>query len=119
MKTMNRLVSALLSVLLPERCLLCSTPLLEGERHLCLNCLSGLPRLDCHAPFDDNIIVDRLLSHKAPLTRAVSFMRYERGGNSAHLIHEIKYNGRPSAVGSVLESHVPQLINEGFFNGID
>ncbi|MDE6556084.1 MAG: hypothetical protein K2K55_03880, partial [Duncaniella sp.] len=116
---MNRLLEALLSVLVPEICILCDTPLLEGEKHLCLNCLAGLPWVECHAPFSDNPLTERLLSHRAPLVRGATMMRYERGGHSAKLIHDIKYNSRPAAASVFIDSCVPDLMSEGFFAGID
>lgn len=116
---MNKLVSALLSVVCPDLCLLCGTSLIEGEEKICLNCVLKLSVTNFLPPYTDNELTERLATLRADVRRGVAFMHYERGNHSARLIQEIKFNKRPSAMMPILDYHVPRLMSEGFFDGID
>ncbi|WP_106829482.1 ComF family protein [Parabacteroides pacaensis] len=79
----------LLNLFFPKLCLLCKTPLVEGEEHICLHCLYQLPLT--HYEKTDNNPTEQLFTGKIPIKRANSFLRYEKGSNVQKLIHSLKY----------------------------
>lgn len=79
----------LLNLFFPKLCLLCKTPLIEGEEHICLHCLYQLPFT--HYEKTLNNPTEQLFTGKIPIKRATSFLRYEKGGNVQKLIHSLKY----------------------------
>lgn len=87
---MRKILNNLLNLFFPKLCMICQTPLVRGEEHICLTCLSGLPRTGYD--FLQENPVTLLLAGKAPVYRAVAFLRYEKGGHVQQLIHSLKYH---------------------------
>lgn len=79
----------LLNLFFPELCLLCRTPLAEGEKHLCLCCMYRLPRT--HYERKPGNPAEQLFDGKVPVEQAFSFLRYEKGGSVQQLVHALKY----------------------------
>lgn len=110
--------SSLLDAIVPRRCTVCSGVLVDGETVICLHCLMSLPRIGI-TDFTDNRLTQRLVSLRAPLQRATSLFYYARGSEYVRLIHDSKYNGRPSVGRTLAREHASGLVAEGFFEGID
>lgn len=101
----------------PQTCLLCGGQLVEGERMVCLKCLSGLPRTHFHLRKDN--LVERNFWGKFPVERAASFLYYAKGGDVRQLLYELKYHGNQEVgevMGRVMAS---ELMRSHFFDGID
>lgn len=101
----------------PQTCLLCGGQLVEGERMVCLRCLSGLPRTHFHLRKDN--LVERNFWGKFPVERATSFLYYAKGGDVRQLLYELKYHGNQEVgevMGRVMAS---ELMRSRFFDGID
>lgn len=88
---MRKTLNNLLNLFFPRLCLVCNTPLQGGEEHICLQCLSSLPRTG----FDylEENPTCHLLAGKAPICHAVAFLRFDKGSQVQQLIHELKYYG--------------------------
>ncbi len=86
---MKKLWNDLLNLFFPHLCLLCKTPLVEGEEHICLKCLCDLPRTGYD--FREENPATYLFAGKAPRYRAAAFLHYEKGGHVQQLIHALKY----------------------------
>lgn len=71
--------------------MICQSPLVEGEEHICLKCLCDLPRTG-HDFLKENPAT-HLLAGKAPVCRAAAFLKYEKGGHVQQLIYSLKYRG--------------------------
>ena len=69
--------------------------------------------------YTDNLILDRLVSLKAPLEKATSLFYYQHENPYTRIIHDTKYNGRPLIGHTLARSHATELASEGFFDGID
>ncbi|MCM1400783.1 MAG: ComF family protein [Bacteroides sp.] len=101
----------------PNCCEVCSAPLVEGERVMCLQCNYEMPRCNIHTD-DFNTLHKRLAGH-APIERAAGFFFYYRGSPYTAMIHAAKYNGRPRLGRELAEMFAREIEADGFFNGID
>lgn len=115
---MNILLDSLLSILYPPTCPCCGNVLVVGETVMCTKCRLDFPITNFHLKPDFNPLVERLLCH-APITRATARFHYERLSPYARLIHEAKYNGRPSIARQLAREYATELLPLGFFAGID
>ena len=70
--------------------MLCQTPLVGGEEHICLKCLCELPRTG-HNFLEENPAT-YLFGGKVPVYHAAAFLHYEKGGHVQQLIHSLKYH---------------------------
>lgn len=114
---MIKLFEQLLDALLPEDCVVCERPLVEGERFLCLACSAAIPGLEVN-DFTDNAVHETLASTH-PVDKAAALFRYRRGSPYTRLIHYAKYNGRPHMARFLGQRLGMKLRDTGFFNGIE
>ena len=87
---MRKIFNDLLNLFFPKLCMICQTPLVGGEEHICLKCLYDLPRTDYD--FQKENPTTFLFAGKVPVYRATAFLRYEKGGHVQQLIHSLKYH---------------------------
>lgn len=88
---MRKIFNNLLHLFFPKLCMLCQEPLVGGEEHICLKCLTQLPRTE-HNYLEENPATC-LFVGKAAVERAAAFLRYEKGSHVQQLIHALKYHG--------------------------
>lgn len=88
---MMKILSDFLNLFFPRLCLLCRTPLVEGEKHICLRCLCDLP-LTRFTEWSENQAA-QLFTGKFPFTSATALFYYNKGGHVQLLIHSLKYHG--------------------------
>lgn len=113
----RRFVGGLRNMLFPNLCEVCGTRLVEGEKHICLECLYNLPWWDT-LEFGDNEIHTKLLHHVL-LERAASVFYYSKRSRYAQLIQSAKYRNRPVIAQWLAELGAKKLSKRGFFDGID
>ena len=87
---MRKIFNDLLHLFFPKLCMLCQTPLVGGEEHICLKCLCDLPRTG-HNFLEENPAT-YLFGGKVPVYHAAAFLHYEKGGHVQQLIHSLKYH---------------------------
>ena len=87
---MRKIFNDLLHLFFPKLCMLCQTPLVGGEEHICLKCLCDLPRTG-HNFLEENPAT-YLFGGKVPVYHAAAFQHYEKGGHVQQLIHSLKYH---------------------------
>lgn len=115
--TAKEILAGLADIAWPNLCLLCERPLLDGERHICLNCLYELPIIH-DATYQANQSADRFLG-KIEFIRAASGFRYNKDSSIQKALELLKYKGEKE-IGSILSGMVArQLQANGFFEGID
>lgn len=112
------ILNPLVDLFFPRVCTVCHTPLVEGEDVMCLGCRIGLPKVT-FKDFSHNELLDRLASLRAPLERGASLYHYVSGTPYVQLIHDTKYNRRPCVGRKLAHAHASELLNAGFFDGID
>ena len=117
-KTIRLWGKSLVDLIFPDLCTVCRNRLVTGEHIICLECRMGLPRTNLHR-LQPNAIHERLFSIGHPIERATSLFHYFRENNYARLIHDTKYRGRPIVGRTLALEHATELLQTGFFDGID
>lgn len=87
---MRTILNELLNLFFPQLCLLCKKPLIKGEEHLCICCLSDLPRT--HFPDTESNPAAQLFMGKVDISRASALYFYEKESHIQQLIHALKYH---------------------------
>lgn len=117
----NRLKSMLddlLRVVYPEYCEVCGTPLVDGERLICLSCDLTMPRTMIHRqPTSD--IHHRLAAPRLPIEKTASYFYYYRDSPYSEIIKRAKYNNRPELAKNLGKRFATELVKDNFFDGID
>ena len=90
--TLKAWLLSFLHLFFPRQCVVCGTPLQEGEEAICLRCNMDLPRTDYHLCADNP--VECMFWGKIPLERATSYFFYHKGSDFRRILHQLKYGGR-------------------------
>lgn len=109
--------SDLLNLFYPRLCLLCQTPLVEGEERICLHCSEHLP----YTHFTDTKAnpVCLLFREKISFVAATALLHFQKGGNGQKLIHSLKYHGNKN-LGYELGRRAAMVYQEtGLFDSVD
>lgn len=114
---MSAIGTRVLDSLLPEECVVCERPLVDGERFLCLHCQAGMPMVAVDS-LTDNVMHETLATTR-PVERAASLFRYRKGSPYTRLIHNAKYNSRPHLSRFLGERVGTAFLNKGMFDGVD
>lgn len=117
---MNRfksIVSDIMDLAWPNLCLLCEQPLVEGEKHLCMNCLYELPKADFKS-FHLNLAADRLYG-RTLFDKATAGYLYQKESKIQAVLELLKYKGEKELGDCLGAFSGARLLNEGFFEGID
>lgn len=108
-------LKSLFSVIFPQVCEICGCALVDGEVHLCLQCMAAMPRLNYHT-MPEHPFVRRMAA--ARIDRVAVMFPYVKGNDYAALIQKAKYHHRPEIDEYLAESFARQL-GPDFFRGID
>lgn len=114
---MMRLLNDVWEFFFPRYCVICGKRLLQGEEHLCLDCLCTLPRVSFNN-MEDNAI-SRLLWGKMPIERAYAFLYYSKGGDVRDLLFQLKYHGNREIGYFLGRCMANDLLPSVFFDGIE
>ena len=109
--------SRLLDAILPEECVVCEQPLVEGEKFVCLHCQADMPLLN-FGSFTDNAMHHTLASTR-PFERAAALMAYRKGSPFTRLVHIAKYNDRPQLARHLGVRLGTSFYSRGLFDGVD
>ncbi|MBO4664173.1 MAG: ComF family protein [Bacteroidaceae bacterium] len=100
----------------PSFCVSCDERLSTQEDYLCLYCLATLPRTLSHLYRQTPL--EQVFWGRMPIERAVSFF-YHEGESTKQIIWQMKYNSRPKLGGYIAQLYAREIIDSGFFDGID
>ncbi|WP_298551922.1 ComF family protein [uncultured Parabacteroides sp.] len=89
--TTRMILNDLLNLFYSRLCLLCQTPLVKGEEHICLHCSNHLPYT--HFTDMETNPVCRLFEGKVSFVAATALLHFTKGGSGQKLIHSLKYHG--------------------------
>lgn len=114
---MKRIFHDFLSLFFPNLCVVCSRKMGEGEKHICLECLSLLPKTNYHLQPGNRL--EEFFAGRIPFERIAAYTYFVKGGSVQHIIHELKYKNNPD-----IGSFIGQLCGEGmkgsdFLSSID
>lgn len=108
---------SLLRLVFPRCCVVCGTPLIEGEDAICTRCSIDMPRTNYYRKKDNP--VERLFWGKFPLERATSYFFYRKGSEFRSILHQLKYGGKKE-LGAVMGRFMAgELLQTDFFRGVD
>jgi predicted amidophosphoribosyltransferase len=79
------------NLLYPDLCVVCGENLLRNEQHICLSCLSSIPKTNYHNQPDNPI--EKRFWGKVPVHRATAFFFFQKGSSFQKLLHALKYKG--------------------------
>lgn len=110
-------VADFFNLIYPNQCLVCNESLIRNEHHICMTCLSGIPRTNYHL-MPDNPIEKRFWG-KVPVHRATAFFFFQKGSPFQKLLHALKYKGNKE-IGEALGKYAgADLLDSADFAGID
>ncbi|MDR2027206.1 MAG: ComF family protein [Prevotellaceae bacterium] len=83
---------SLFSLVFPDLCEVCGTPLVRGERYICLSCLYKMPRTKFWEKEANT--VEQLFWGRVNIEHACSLFYFRKGSDYRILIHKLKYKGK-------------------------
>ncbi len=114
---MKNLWTDLCDFFFPRLCLGCGKKLLAGERALCMQCMSELPRT--HSLDMPGNEMECCLWSSPLVCRASSLFYYTKGGMVSKILQGMKYQGRKELCRQMGHLLASELADSGFFTGID
>lgn len=108
----------LLQVLFPSTCACCGEVLVQGERQICLNCLTSLTRT-LYSGHDDNH-TERLLMGRIPaFGHATSMLAFRHDNTVQKLVHAMKFHKNSELCLMMGRQMGQDLLRSGRFDDID
>lgn len=108
----------MLQVLFPTTCACCDEVLVQGERQICLNCLTSLTRT-LYSSHDDNH-TERLLTGRVPaLVHATSIYAFRHGNTVQKLVHAMKFHKNSDLCLLMGRQMGQELLHSARFDDID
>nr|WP_320060025.1 ComF family protein [uncultured Bacteroides sp.] len=114
---MIRWISSFFALFFPRCCVVCESPLFEGEEMLCIKCNMDMPRTNYHRMPGNP--AERLFWGRIPIERATSFFFYSKGSDFRNILYSLKYKGNKE-LGEVMGRLMArELLGCDFFEGVD
>ena len=104
---MKKIFRNLLSLFFPNLCVVCKTRLTEAEQHICIDCISLLPKTNFHLQPDNRL--EQFFAGRIPFQRIAAFAYFVKEGSIQQIIHELKYNDNPAVgqfIGELCGEHI-------------
>lgn len=108
---------SLINLFFPHCCIVCGTPLIQGEEFLCTRCNINLPRTNYHLLPENPI--EKMFWGKVDLVHASSYVFYHRGSELRKIVRRMKYTGQKEVGQAMGRFMASELFTSGFFEGID
>ncbi|MDR3245292.1 MAG: ComF family protein [Prevotellaceae bacterium] len=89
---LTKIWDSLIGLVFPDFCEVCGTPLVRGERHICLSCLYKMPRTRFWEETDNEL--EKMFWGRINIERACSLFYYRKGSDFRPIIHKLKYKGK-------------------------
>lgn len=106
-----------LQLIYPKTCAACEKSLSHSEELICTDCLINMPQTFYHE--QKNNLLFHLFWGKIPLEFIASFYFYNKGNKVQHLIHQLKYRGRPDIAQYVGKRYGQILKEKNCFSTVD
>lgn len=110
------MIFRMLDFLFPRLCVSCGRRLAATEKHLCCECLRGLPRTNYHLQLPNPL--EQLFWGQIPIEKATGFFFYY-GQNTRGVIHKLKYSNNPAVGEYLARVMTDEIRGSGFFDGVD
>jgi ComF family protein len=109
--------SDLVNLFYPQLCLLCGNPLIENERHICLNCLYELPKTNYHT--NRRNPARALFDGFPQVDETTAFLFFEKEGITQKLVHSFKYYDNKDLAEFLGRMAALELKEYGFYASVD
>lgn len=113
-----RFFSAAADAICPAVCECCGRPLVDGEKLICVSCLTLIPATGYHQQ-EFNELHKRLAAPGIPVERTAAWFHYIRQNPYALMLQRAKYSNRPVIMRYLGAEFAKQLKSTNFFDGID
>ncbi|WP_165025478.1 ComF family protein [Dysgonomonas sp. ZJ279] len=114
---MRNIFRNFLTLFFPHLCVVCNCRLNESEKHICLNCLSLLPKTNYHN--QPNNRLEDFFAGRFPFEHITVFAYFVKGGSIQRVIHELKYRNNPDIGYFIGELYGIDIKDISFISDID
>ncbi|KEO73583.1 ComF family protein [Anditalea andensis] len=83
-----------LALVFPQTCCGCKKSLFRFEKLICKHCIANLPVTSYHLMAENNDLTVKLMG-LTDVRKAISLLRFTKGGLSKKLLHHLKYKNKP------------------------
>lgn len=117
MRLIKQYLRDFLLLLFPDHCNACETPLFQGEKQICTNCLYDLPYTDFHLCVDNTVA--KLFWGRIDCDAAMAMLYFKKATRVQKLIHQLKYQEQ-TELGVLLGRLLGErLVQSGDYSGAD
>ena len=106
-----------ISLVFPKICVSCGKSLYKNEHSICTYCAYHLPKTNYH--LDNDNPVAKIFWGRTTIFSAAAFYNFNKGGQVQHLIHQLKYKGRPEVGVAVGKLYGYELLQSDNFKTVN
>ena len=107
----------LLDFVYPRICLSCEENVLGLEKHICIECLMGIPKTNSH--FQQIELIERKFWGKLNVKRVYAFLKFSKKGKVQNILHALKYKNKPELAEYIGKVYANDLKEVDFAKNID
>lgn len=112
-----QLAADFISLFYPQICAACDGELLQGEEHICINCIISLPYTGYETQAAN--LVEQSFWGRVEIESAAAFLHFRKGNKTQHIMHRIKYKGEKELAQYIGGLAAQQITNNVRFTGLD
>lgn len=114
---LNKILTDIWYLFYPNDCEICNCNLTKGQRTLCPECISKIPRTNFHLNPESELA--QVFWGRVKLEKAAAYMHFIKGSDYQKLIHKLKYKNKPTIGDFLGHEFGSELYKEKFFDDID
>lgn len=116
-KNISNFLEAFVLIVFPKHCVVCSSILMQREKHICTSCKMNMPFI-CQGQ-KEMTETEKVLLGKINYTLASSLLYYDKNSAYKNIIHSIKYKGRTDLADYFGIIMAERFKNSGMYDNID
>lgn len=114
---MKNILHNFLGLFFPHLCVVCNERLIDGEQHICTDCLLLIPQTNFHLHPDNRL--EQFFAGRIPFQRIAAYAYFVKDGSIQKIIHELKYKQNPEIGQFIGKLCGENIKNSDFIRGID
>lgn len=114
---MKSIFRSFLALFFPDLCIVCRERLIDGELHICTDCLLLIPKTSFHLQADNRL--EQFFAGRIPFERAAAFAYFIKGGSLQQIVHELKYRRNPDIGYFMGKLSGDNIKGSDFINSVD
>lgn len=116
-KPLLDVISDFVSLIYPNECLCCQTPLMKQERIICTDCEIHLPRTNYHR--EEGNEIEKIFWGRVKIEKASSYFLFKKGSKYQKLMHNLKYKGEYGIGVYLGRKYGLELCEANYFSDVD